>query len=185
MRIYTRTGDQGETGLFGGGRVPKTHPRVAAYGEVDELNAALGVCAIGADPELRVLIQSIQADLFIVGADLATPPEAIQGEHRRPVPRVSESLPARLENEIDRLEEGLPALTTFILPGGGEVGARLHLARTICRRAERAVLAAAGRETVNPEVLVYLNRLSDLLFVAARAANHRAGVPETAWRSGR
>jgi cob(I)alamin adenosyltransferase len=184
LRIYTRTGDAGETGLFGGQRVLKTHPRVAAYGEVDELNAALGVCeAQCADPELGSVVRELQAELFVLGADLATPPEDTIAGGRRTVPRVSEGMIARLEELIDGLDEELPALQSFILPGGTILGAHLHLARTTCRRAERAVLSASGKEVVNPEVLVYLNRLSDLLFVLARVANARGGTPETPWRS--
>lgn len=184
MRIYTRTGDNGETGLFGGQRVRKDHVRVAAYGEVDELNALLGVCAAqGDDAELRELIERLQGELFVVGADLATPQEEGDSVGRRTVPRVSEGMAAALEALIDQFEEGVPPLMNFILPGGTPLAAQLHLARAVCRRAERAVLTAAGRETLNPEALVYLNRLSDLLFTLARAANHRAGHPETPWRS--
>jgi len=183
VRIYTRTGDEGETGLFGGQRVPKNHPRVAAYGEVDELNAALGLSvALGVDAGLAATLERVQAELFVVGADLATPPDAGERVGARPVPRVTEGMAAALEAEIDRYEEELPPLGSFVLPGGCPAGAQLHLARTVCRRAERAVLTASGRETLNPDVLVYLNRLSDLLFVLARAANHRAAAPETPWR---
>ncbi len=185
MRIYTRTGDRGETGLFGGQRVPKSHPRVVAYGEVDELNAAIGVClAFCDDPEMRTVLERIQAELFVVGADLATPEEDGDRVGRKTVPRVRESMPAELEGLIDRWEEGVPPLRHFVLPGGSPLGAHLHLARCICRRAERAVVAAAGREAINPEVIVYLNRLSDLLFTLARAANHRAGQPEIPWVPG-
>ena len=182
MRIYTRTGDSGETGLFGGQRVAKNHPRVAAYGEVDELNALLGVCvAHCADAELKTTLERLQADLFVVGSDLATPQEEGERVGARSVLRISEGMAAALEALIDHYETKLPPLTQFILPGGTLLASQLHLARTVCRRAERAVLAAAGRETLNPEVLVYLNRLSDLLFTMARAANHRAGHPETPW----
>jgi cob(I)alamin adenosyltransferase len=182
MRIYTRTGDQGETGLFGGQRVPKNHPRVAACGEVDELNAVLGLCVAACeDAELRETLERLQGELFVVGADLATPEEQGDRVGKKSVLRVSEGMIAALEGLIDRYEEGVPALTTFILPGGTPLAAQLHLARTVCRRAERAVLTASGRETLNPEVLVYLNRLSDLLFTLARAANHRAGSAESPW----
>jgi cob(I)alamin adenosyltransferase len=182
MRIYTRTGDQGETGLFGGQRVPKNHPRVAAYGEVDELNAHLGLCAaLCEDEELRTTLERLQNDLFVVGADLATPQEEGDRVGSRPVQRISEGMAAALEALIDAYEEGVEPLSSFILPGGTLLAAQLHLARCVCRRAERAVLTAAGRETLNPEVLVYLNRLSDLLFTLARAANHRAAHPETPW----
>ena len=182
MRIYTRTGDQGETGLFGGQRVLKNHPRVAAYGEVDELNAVLGLClACGSDPELNALLERIQGELLALGADLATPLDEGETVGSRRVPRVSEGMVAALEGLIDRWEEGVPPLRQFILPGGTAAGAHLHLARTVCRRAERAVITAAGKETLNPETIVYLNRLSDLLFTLARAANHRAGERETPW----
>jgi cob(I)alamin adenosyltransferase len=180
-RIYTRTGDEGETGLFGGGRVPKSDIRVRAYGEVDELNAVLGwvVARLAdADPELRERIVLVQGDLFSLGAHLATPTDAPSRRHLPPLPA---ERPARFEGWIDAAEEELEPLRSFILPGGTEAGAALHLARTVCRRAERAVVALEREEDVAPEILVYLNRLSDLLFDLARLANHRAGVPETPW----
>ena len=182
MRIYTRTGDQGETGLFGGQRVVKNHPRVAAYGEVDELNATLGVCLTHcSDAEMTGTLSRIQNELFVLGADLATPYE--EGEHvgKRKIKRVSEGMTAALEELIDHYEADCAPLTHFILPGGTPLAAHLHLARTVCRRAERNVVSAAGKETLNPEGTVYLNRLSDLLFVMARAANHRANQAETPW----
>lgn len=183
MRIYTRTGDQGETGLFGGQRVVKNHPRVAAYGEVDELNAHLGVCrACCEDAEIGERLQRLQSELFVVGADLATPTEQGDQVGRRTVPRVTEGMVAELEAQIDRYEDATPPLKTFILPGGTPLGAQLHLARTVCRRAERAVITASGKEQLNPDAAVYLNRLSDLLFTLARAANHRAGKEECPWR---
>lgn len=182
MRIYTRTGDQGETGLFGGQRVLKCHPRVAAYGDVDELNAVLGVCAAGcADPEMAGTLARLQSELFVLGADLATPYEEGEQVGSRKVQRVSEGMAAALESLIDHYERDAPPLTHFILPGGTPLAAQLHLARTVCRRAERGAIAASGKESLNPEAIVYLNRLSDLLFVMARAANHRAGHPETPW----
>ena len=160
----------------------KNHPRVAAYGEVDELNAVMGVCVAQCDdPELKATLERLQADLFVAGSDLATPQEEGERVGARSVLRVSEGMAAALEATIDRYDAELPPLTQFILPGGTVVAAQFHLARTVCRRAERAVLAASGRETLNPEVLVYLNRLSDLLFTMARVANHRAGHPETPW----
>jgi len=182
MRIYTRTGDRGETGLFGGQRVLKSHSRVAAYGEVDELNAAVGVClAFCEDEAIRRVLERLQADLFVVGSDLATPEEEGDRVGRRAVQRVTEGMGAALEALIDQFTEEVPALESFILPGGTLLAAQLHLARTVCRRAERAVIAAAGKEALNPEGIVYLNRLSDLLFTLARAANHRAGRAETPW----
>lgn len=181
MRIYTRTGDSGETGLFGGGRTSKASTRVEAYGEVDELNAALGA-ALGviADPEVRERVASLQPDLFVVGSHLATPPPAPR--RRRPrLPDLAEDRVGELERWIDAAEDALPELRAFILPGGSPGGAALHLARTICRRAERRVAALATAESVDSWILVYLNRLSDLLFDLARLENHRAGVEERRW----
>jgi cob(I)alamin adenosyltransferase len=179
VKIYTKTGDRGETSLFDGTRVSKTDPRVAAYGDVDELQAVIGLALAHAlDRELEDMVVALQRDLFALGARLADPSHKI-------APRVSkividETSIARLEQWIDTLEAGLPPLRHFILSGGSPGGATLHLARTVCRRAERAVLTL-GAEAVEPNVLVYLNRLSDLLFVMARAANHRGGVSETEW----
>lgn len=179
MKIYTKTGDDGETSLFDGTRVAKDDPRVAAYGDVDELQAALGVAAAaGPDAELAGMLEALQRDLFALGARLADPSHKIAARVTKAV--VGDDSVARLEGWIDRLEEELPPLRHFILAGGCPAGASLHLARTVCRRAERAVLAV-GRDAVEPHVLVYLNRLSDLLFVMARAANHRAGAAEIAW----
>ncbi|MGH7467489.1 MAG: cob(I)yrinic acid a,c-diamide adenosyltransferase [Longimicrobiales bacterium] len=179
-RIYTKTGDTGETGLFGGGRVSKANIRVEAYGAVDELNSFIGwVLAQGEEPGRNAWLQSIQADLFTLGAQLASP-EPARG--RKPtVPDLPNSRVAELEQWIDQLEAGLPDLRNFILPGGSHVGAALHVARTVCRRAERRVVALSQTEAVNAATVIYLNRLSDLLFVMARAANRRAGAPELAW----
>ena len=181
MRIYTRTGDGGETGLFAGGRVPKDHPRVAAYGDVDELNAALAM-AMTLDPVAadRELLESIQRDLFTIGSELATPDpaklaQALSG------PRVGDTHVAALERAIDAQEAALEPLRNFILPGGTAKAAALHLARTVCRRAERAVVRLSHETTVSTDVLKYLNRLSDLLFVLARAANARAGIRDVTW----
>jgi cob(I)alamin adenosyltransferase len=182
MRIYTRTGDAGETGLFGGQRVAKDSLRVEAYGTVDEVNALLGVTrACPGDEIVTDLLADIQADLFILGADLATPMEEGERVGARRVRRVEEAQVRRLEGEIDRLQAGLPPLDQFILPGGSERGALLHLARTVCRRAERCVVALTRAEAVSPEALRYLNRLSDLLFVLARTVNQQAGIPELPW----
>ncbi|MGH7476053.1 MAG: cob(I)yrinic acid a,c-diamide adenosyltransferase [Longimicrobiales bacterium] len=181
MRIYTRTGDAGETGLFGGGRVSKADRRVDAYGEVDELNACIG-CAVAAsdDHGLRERLEQVQAELFVVGAQLATPAAAQRG--RRPdLPELNEGAIVQLEAWIDMAEAELAPLRHFILPGGSASGAALHLARTVCRRAERAVSRLAEKEPVGPEILGYLNRLSDLLFVLARVANRRAGAAEQTW----
>lgn len=177
-RIYTRTGDKGKTGLFGGGRVPKSHPRVAAYGTVDELNAVIGwVLSLLDRGELADRLTTIQRDLFSLGAHLATPPDARSRDHLPALPadRVSE-----FEQWIDASDSELEPLESFILPGGVEAGAALHLARTVCRRAERAVVGLD--DEVDPSITVYLNRLSDLLFVWARLVNHRAGAKETPWR---
>jgi cob(I)alamin adenosyltransferase len=179
VKIYTKTGDAGDTGLFGGGRVPKDHPRVTAYGEVDSLNAAVGF-ASSLDPAgwEAPLLEAIQRDLFTAGAILATPdPRKL----KTPLAAVSLDRITALEQAIDRLEQGLPPLDRFILPGGGPKGAAFHVARTSCRRAERAVVGLARSETIPAEVLIYLNRLSDLLFVLARSANQAAGHPELQW----
>jgi cob(I)alamin adenosyltransferase len=179
VKIYTKTGDRGETSLFDGTRVLKHDPRVAAYGDVDELQAAVGVCAAsGLDGELHDMAITLQRDLFALGARLADPSHKIAPRVAKIV--IDQASVTRLETWIDGLEADLPPLRHFILSGGSAAGASLHLARTVCRRAERAVLAL-GAEATEPIVLVYLNRLSDLLFVMARAANHRAGVPETEW----
>jgi len=183
VKIYTKTGDHGETALFGGPRVRKSDPRVEAYGDVDELNAAVGaVRAVVEDPELERLLARVQDELFAVGAELATPHDA---KARAAIPAVDPSWARRLEEAIDRWDAELPPLTTFILPGGTRTAAALHLARCVCRRAERRVVALAADAAVDPGVLVYLNRLSDFLFVAARVANHRAGRAETPWRPAR
>jgi cob(I)alamin adenosyltransferase len=180
VRIYTRGGDKGETGLFGGGRVPKDHPRVEAYGAVDELNAALGLArSQGVAGDLDGLLDRLQRELFVLGADLATPPATSAREDR--VTRLPAGAAAALEAEIDRCEEELEPLQTFILPGGSACGAALHLARTICRRAERRLVSAAASESFSPGAVPYLNRLSDLLFVMARLANARAGRSEPTW----
>lgn len=177
MKIYTRAGDSGETGLYGGGRVPKDAIRVQTYGTVDELNATLGVAlTLIEDTEARAVLARIQSELFEVGADLATPSE--RGDT---VPRLSSDATARLEAEIDRFEAELPPLRNFILPGGSPGGAALHFARAVCRRAERQLVTLAFSETISPEVGRYLNRLSDYLFVLARIVNRRAGQNETEW----
>ena len=179
MKIYTKTGDAGETGLFGGPRVRKSDPRVEAYGEVDELNAAVGVArALVEDPEIDRELAKIQEELFCVGAELATPHGA---KARSAIPPIQAAWAARLEGAMDAWDEELPALSRFVLPGGTRTAAALHLARTVCRRAERSAVALAGEAEVDGAVLVYLNRLSDFLFVAARVANHRAKKEEPLW----
>jgi cob(I)alamin adenosyltransferase len=179
VKIYTRTGDAGETGLFDGRRVSKSDLRVDAYGEVDELNAAIGVVlAGGVDPAMSTMLQAIQRDLFAVGGRLADPSRRVA--ERVEKMNVGAAEAERLEQWIDQLESDLPPLRRFILPGGSPAGAALHLARTICRRAERRIVLL-GTGEVPAEVLAYVNRLSDFLFVAARAVNRRAGVPELEW----
>jgi cob(I)alamin adenosyltransferase len=179
VKIYTRTGDAGETSLFDNTRVSKADARVDAYGEVDELNACLGAArAVSSDTDLSAALEQIQKELFAIGARLADPSARIAARVAKAA--VTDADVARLERTIDDLEAGLPALRRFILPGGTPQGAWLHLARTVCRRAERRVIGL-GAGAVDPVVITYLNRLSDLLFVMARAANHRARVPEAEW----
>lgn len=180
-KIYTRTGDSGDTGLFGGGRAPKSDARVDAYGEVDELNAVLGWVVLRVtDGWIRWRLQVVQADLFAIGAHLATPP-AREGRRVPQLPPLPEERPAEMERWMDEASAMLPELRSFVLPGGSEGGAALHLARTVCRRAERRVVALAAGDVVDAPILVYLNRLSDFLFVAARRENMLAGVAERPW----
>ncbi len=184
MKIYTRTGDRGETGLIGGRRVGKENLRIVAYGAVDELNSSIGmaVCMLQAGEVFADLVKvftKVQNDLFVVGSDLADPdyPDSNFG-----TPRTTEKMVAELELAIDKLEEELPPITFFILPGGGTPGAMLQICRGVARRAETAAVALSKTETINPAILAYLNRLADLLFVAARFANRRLGVPDVAWK---
>jgi len=180
MKIYTKTGDAGMTGLFGGGRVSKADARVCAYGEVDELNTALGlVRAASGAPPFDELLGGIQNALFDIGAELATSPGREAGASDAVL---TESAVAHLEAEIDQYQASLPELRAFILPGGTEAAARLHVARAVCRRAERALVRLAAAAAVRPLLLVYVNRLSDLLFVLARAANADAAIADTPWR---
>ena len=177
--LYTKTGDAGETGLFDGTRVSKADPRVAAYGDVDELNAWLGlVRAHTTDAEIASVLEQIQRDLFALGALLADPRHRIAARVDKAA--VTDADITRLERWIDGFDARLPALSKFLLAGGGLAGAALHVGRTVCRRAERAA-AGLGPDAVPPLVLVYLNRLSDLLFTMARTANARSGVPEVEW----
>jgi len=182
MKIYTKTGDSGETALMGGGRVPKDHPRVAAYGDVDETNAAIGL-ARSQEPRdfAEPLLGEIQRDLFAIGGALATPvPGGLKDAQRSKIVVAPEQIEA-LEKAIDAADKELPALKSFVLPAGTPKCAALHLARTVSRRAERAVVALSHDESVAPEIIVYLNRLSDLLFTLARLANHRAGISDVTW----
>jgi cob(I)alamin adenosyltransferase len=183
-RIYTRTGDGGDTSLFGGGRVSKDDPRVRAYGTVDELNAVIGVARASEMPqEIDGVLERIQHQLFDLGAELATPDAASAAAGH--APRATPERVAALEREIDRFEDLLPPLREFVLPGGTAAAAGLHHARTVARRAEREIVRLAGRGPVNPELLKYVNRLSDLLFVLARAANHASGRPDVTWIASR
>lgn len=180
MKIYTRTGDTGQTGLFGGGRVPKTHPRVEAYGDVDELNAALGLArAIDMMPRVDEILVSLQRDLFAIGALLATP-DREKMKRQLEKASIDERRIRELEQAIDDGDAELEPLTSFIVPGGTPKAAALHVARTVCRRAERRVIAL-DQEEIPAIVIVYLNRLSDLLFTLARVANRRAGAGEVTW----
>ncbi|MGV3524556.1 MAG: cob(I)yrinic acid a,c-diamide adenosyltransferase [Candidatus Sericytochromatia bacterium] len=177
MKIYTKTGDRGDTALWGGQRVPKDALRIQSYGTVDECNAVLGLARASlTDPALDALLGKLQDQLFVVGSDLASDLSVTQ------VPRIGREAVAALEASIDALESELAPLQQFILPGGTAAAAQLHLARTVCRRAERWVVSLQREEEINPEVVIYLNRLSDLLFVAARVANARAGVADVPWQ---
>jgi cob(I)alamin adenosyltransferase len=180
VKIYTRRGDKGDTALTDGSRVSKDDARVAAYGEVDELGAVLGLARArtGAD-DVHTLLGDLQRDLFAIGAQLADPKATLSA--RRAKAAVTPGHVDRLEQAIDEREAALPPLEAFILAGGSELGALLHLARTVCRRAERAVVSLARSQPVDPVVVTYLNRLSDLLFVLARYENHRRGAPEDRW----
>jgi cob(I)alamin adenosyltransferase len=181
MRIYTRTGDEGDTGLFGGGRVAKDDPRVEAYGEVDELNAVIGMArAVELMPRIDEVLVPVQRDLFSLGAILATPDRAKMQEQLAKA-RIDDERIAQLERSIDAGETELEPLRAFILPGGTAKAAALHVARTVCRRAERRVVHLTQTVELPPLVTIYLNRLSDLLFVLARVANRRAGAGEVTW----
>ncbi len=178
MKIYTKTGDSGDTSLFGGGRVGKEDVRVEAYGQVDELNAFLGLARAEGLGAMDALAQSLQDQLFTVGAMLATPAGS---KAEKSIPKARAEWVTAMEEAIDRFDTELPPLTTFILPAGTKAAALLHVARTVCRRCERHVVPLVRNGKVPPEVVVYLNRLSDLLFTMARVANHRASVKDTPW----
>lgn len=182
MKIYTKTGDRGDTGLFGGGRVPKHHPRVQAYGEVDELNAAIGLArSIEMMPRIDEVLVPIQRDLFAIGALLATPDREKMKQHLAKA-RIDDERIAELEHAIDEGVAELEPLRAFIIPGGTPKSAALHVARTVCRRAERRVVELQAEEAAIPQLaVIYLNRLSDLLFTLARVANRRAGAGEVTW----
>jgi cob(I)alamin adenosyltransferase len=184
MKLYTRSGDDGTTGLFGGGRVSKDHPRIEAYGTVDELNATIGLAAAACrsdrayERRLLEIFAPIQSRLFDIGADLATPEGS---KNAAKVVRIDESFVAEIESWIDEIDGQNPPIRTFIMPGGGELAARLHLARTVCRRAERAMITLSHAEPVSNGAIQWVNRLSDLLFAMARQANHSAGVADVPW----
>jgi cob(I)alamin adenosyltransferase len=183
VKIYTRTGDEGDTALFGGGRVAKSHARIEALGAVDELNAAIGwaVTQVAEGPA-RERLEGLQHELFLVGAEIGTPAEP--GRARPSTPVIGEERTAALEAWIDEMDKELPALKAFVLPGGAPRAAALHLARTVCRRAERAVVRLGEAEPVRGTLVAYLNRLSDLLFTLARWENLRAGAGDVEWRKG-
>ena len=181
MKIYTKTGDAGETGLFGGGRVRKSHLRVEAYGDVDELNATIGVVrATGSDDEIDALLLRVQQDLFAIGALLATPDREKMRAHLEKA-NIDGARVAELERAIDAADAELEPLRSFILPGGSPKAAALHVARTVCRRAERRIVDIADEMEIPALVVIYLNRLSDVLFTLARLANKRTSTPETTW----
>lgn len=177
MKIYTKTGDDGTTGLIGNKRVKKSSPRIAAYGIVDELNAALGIILSSKlQKDIRNLLTKIQHDLFVVGADLANP--NLENKSNRVMPEMT----LFLESEIDKFEEKLPRITFFILPGGDLVASQVHLARAVCRRAETSLVNLSEKDAINNESLIYMNRLSDLLFVIARTINKRKKISDIAWK---
>ncbi|GIW77233.1 MAG: ATP--cob(I)alamin adenosyltransferase [Phycisphaerae bacterium] len=179
MKIYTRTGDDGTTGLIGGDRVRKSDPRLECYGTVDELNASIGLVQVIAPTWLVEWLTPIQNELFVIGSFLAAPENDPTAQ--KYLPALDENMIGRLEMQIDQVETELPRLKYFVLPGGTELSARLHLARTVCRRAERLVVAFSMDRPINPVILTYLNRLSDWLFVMSRLSNHRSGVPDVPW----
>ena len=177
VKIYTKTGDDGTTGLFGGKRIKKSNPRITAYGEIDELNAAIGIIlASKLDSDIRKLLIQIQNNLFIVGADLANPDLTNNSN------RVTTDMTTFLEVQIDKLENDLPSITYFILPGGNLVASQVHLARAICRRAEVKIVELSGIDKINKNCQIYINRLSDLLFVVARTINKRKKIKDIAWK---
>jgi cob(I)alamin adenosyltransferase len=179
MKIYTKTGDSGSTSLFGGGRVQKNTVRIEAYGTVDELNATVGVVrAHKPDSRVDEMLGTIQNELFVLGSDLATPMDA-----KAQIKRVTPDMSTRLESWIDELDSQLEPLRYFVLPGGCSTASFLHISRTVCRRAERCVVTARETETISDDVIIYLNRLSDLLFVMSRYENHKTNTPEVRWIS--
>ncbi|HET7285358.1 MAG TPA: cob(I)yrinic acid a,c-diamide adenosyltransferase [Nitrososphaeraceae archaeon] len=188
MKIYTKTGDKGETGLIGGKRIPKSDPRIISYGLIDELNSNVGLTISLLNlknnnlfSDLIDLLIKIQNDLFAIGSDLADPTYPIENKYK--IPRTDEKMVLYLESEIDKFDKEVVPITFFILPGGSVESSILHVSRSIARRTETAVTALSKSQTINPAILIYLNRLSDLLFVAARLVNKRIGVEDVAWKS--
>ncbi len=179
MKIYTKTGDDGTTGLIGGQRAPKCDLRIECIGRIDELNASIGLACVTADAELATKLRAAQNDLFVIGSHLAVSAGKAAPKH---LPPITDEMIERLENQIDSATDELPALTNFILPGGTETSARLHMARAICRNAERCVVDFAQKQPISELIVIYLNRLSDWLFVQARFANHIAGVKDVPWK---
>ena len=188
MKIYTKTGDKGETGLIGGKRIPKSDPRIISYGLIDELNSNVGLTISLLNlknnnlfSDLIDLLIKIQNDLFAIGSDLADPTYPMENKYK--IPRTDEKMVLYLESEIDKFDKEVVPITFFILPGGSVESSILHVSRSIARRTETAVTALSKSQTINPAILIYLNRLSDLLFVAARLVNKRIGVEDVAWKS--
>ena len=188
MKIYTKTGDKGETGLIGGKRIPKSDPRIISYGLIDELNSNIGLTISLLNlknnnlfSDLIDLLIKIQNDLFTIGSDLADPTYPIENKYK--IPRTDEKMVLYLESEIDKFDKEVVPITFFILPGGSIESSILHVSRSIARRTETAVTGLSKSQTINPAILIYLNRLSDLLFVAARLVNKRIGVEDVAWKS--
>jgi cob(I)alamin adenosyltransferase len=188
MKIYTKTGDKGETGLIGGKRISKSDPRIIAYGLIDESNSSIGLVISllnlkdrGLFSDLIDVLLRIQNDLFIIGSDLSDPNYPMENEYK--IPRTEKKMASYLESAIDTFERELVPITFFILPGGSIESSFLHISRTITRRAETTVTALSKSQTINPAILIYLNRLSDLLFVAARLVNKRIGIEDVAWKS--
>lgn len=184
MKLYTKTGDDGTTGLFGGQRVSKDHPRVEAYGTVDELNAAIGLAAAACDlrrslhARLLEIFAQLQSRLFDIGADLATP----EGDkHEKKIQRIGEHHVEEAERWIDEIDDGNSPMKSFVMPGGTELASRLHVARTVCRRAERLMVGLSHAEPISAAAIVYVNRVSDLLFAMARRVNKDAGVADVPW----
>jgi cob(I)alamin adenosyltransferase len=188
MKIYTKTGDLGETGLIGGKRIPKHHARIIAYGSVDELNSSIGLVLATLETSQHVsgfsdfvkILLTVQNDLFILGADLAD--DSPSTDNRFGSPRVNEDMISTIEKTIDTLEQELSPISFFILPGGSVEASHLHMSRSIARRSEISVVGLSKAESINPLTIIYLNRLSDLFFVMARTANKRLGIPDTAWK---